>query len=132
MDIKKYVGYILDEENQLGNCLIIDKNKAVTASHVLEYVEGSFLLYCNGFSFLFDKTALRQMTSVTVVEFEEDLFEWFDSNELRFNADFDTAAPAQEWISFGYLPCHGKTDFTRIGGRGFNKWSDRYPFVLHK
>lgn len=131
MDIRKYVGYISAEENQLGNCLIIDKNKAVTASHVLEYVEGSFLLYCNGFSFLFDKTALRQKKSVTVIEFEEDIFEWFDSNGLKINADFDATALAQEWKSFGYLPCRDKTDFTRIGGRGFNKWSDRYPFVLH-
>lgn len=96
MDIRKYVGYISAEENQLGNCLIIDKNKAVTASHVLEYVEGSFLLYCNGFSFLFDKTALRQKKSVTVIEFEEDIFEWFDSNGLKINADFDATALAQE------------------------------------
>ena len=131
MDIRKYVGYILDKENQSGNCLIIDKNKAVTASHVLAHAEGSFLLYCNGFSFSFDKTALRQKMSVTVIEFEEDIFEWFDSSALKINADFDATTSEQEWVAFGHLPCRDEFDFSRIGGKGFNEWSDRYPFVLH-
>ena len=131
MDIRKYVGYILDKENQSGNCLIIDKNKAVTASHVLAHAEGSFLLYCNGFSFSFDKTALRQKMSVTVIEFEEDIFEWFDSSALKINADFDATTSEQEWVAFGHLPCRDEFDFSRIGGKGFNEWSDIYPFVLH-
>lgn len=130
MEIKKYIGYISDGNRQFGNCFVIDKNKAVTATHVVKHQEGLAFFHCNGIKISFDKTKLRERKHITVIEFETDVFNWFDSSELRINVDFEANAPEQEWISFGYLPCRDEADFSRIGGRGFKEWSDKYPVVL--
>jgi hypothetical protein len=101
----KYIGYIKNSNGDFGTVLFIDKNKAVTATHVVEDDTDRSLFYNNEAVIdIIDPDCIEKMDNYAILRFQNDICDCFDPSELRFNTrlseiyDYDLS-----WEAIGFL-----------------------------
>ena len=129
--IKKYVGYITDSKKNIANCLVIDKNKVATAAHAIKDGIQNFVFHYENIVIPFDRTAVTLKKNWAIINFDSEICESFQTDELKFNVCFMSENDENtKWDAFGFLPVNEEVEFRCLEGESFYGNHGKYPVNL--